>query len=112
MWTTFIIENPIVQAEEAKQPEKVEFMWDDYHRQQLAEVEDEAEDDWDEDWGPKTTKKALSSSTSVNFRAGWRRDCVLSGQEYQRAANAARFVMCAVGRIRASAIRQHHRQLF
>ena len=47
---TFIIENPIVQAEEAKQPEKVEFMWDDYHRQQLAEVEDEAEDDWDDDW--------------------------------------------------------------
>ena len=31
---TFIIENPVVQAEEAKQPEKVEFMWDDYHRQQ------------------------------------------------------------------------------
>ncbi len=26
---TFIIENPVVQAEEAKQPEKVEFMWDD-----------------------------------------------------------------------------------
>ena len=25
-------------------------MWDDYHRQQLAEVEDEAEDDWDDDW--------------------------------------------------------------
>lgn len=47
---TFIIENPIVQADEAKQPEKVEFMWDDYHRQQLAEVEDEAEDDWDDDW--------------------------------------------------------------
>ncbi|VEB89719.1 Uncharacterised protein [Citrobacter koseri] len=23
---------------------------DDYHRQQLAEVEDEAEDDWDDDW--------------------------------------------------------------
>ena len=38
---TFIIENPIVQVEEAKQPEKVEFMWDDYHRQQLEELEAE-----------------------------------------------------------------------
>jgi len=49
---TFIIENPLVQAEEAKQPEKVEFMWDDYHRQQLedAEVEeDDEDDDWDEE---------------------------------------------------------------
>ena len=49
---TFIIENPLVQAEEAKQPEKVEFMWDDYHRQQLeeADVEDDDEDDdWDEE---------------------------------------------------------------
>ena len=27
-------------------------MWDDYHRQQLEEVEAEAEDDedWDDDW--------------------------------------------------------------
>ncbi|MEX0577564.1 GTPase ObgE, partial [Enterobacter cloacae subsp. cloacae] len=47
---TFIIENPVVQAEEAKQPEKVEFMWDDYHRQQLEELEAEEEDDWDDDW--------------------------------------------------------------
>ena len=50
---TFIIENPVVQAEEAKQPEKVEFMWDDYHRQQLDEVAAEAEEDdedWDDDW--------------------------------------------------------------
>jgi GTP-binding protein len=48
---TFIIENPIVQAEEVKQPEKVEFMWDDYHRQQLEELEAEEDDeDWDDDW--------------------------------------------------------------
>ena len=49
---TFIIENPIVQAEEEQKPEKVEFMWDDYHRQQLEEAEAEAEDDedWDDDW--------------------------------------------------------------
>ena len=47
----FIIENPITQAEEAAQPEKVEFMWDDYHRQQLDEVAAEAEDEeWDDDW--------------------------------------------------------------
>ena len=47
----FIIENPIAQEEEAKQPEKVEFMWDDYHRQQLDEVAAEAEDEeWDDDW--------------------------------------------------------------
>jgi hypothetical protein len=36
---------PALQAEEAKQPEKVEFMWDDYHRQQLEELEAEEEDD-------------------------------------------------------------------
>ncbi|MXF78699.1 GTPase ObgE, partial [Escherichia coli] len=37
--------------EEAKQPEKVEFMWDDYHRQQLEELEAEEDDeDWDDDW--------------------------------------------------------------
>ena len=42
-------ENPVVQAEEAKQPEKVEFMWDDYHRQQLEEIAEEDDEDWDED---------------------------------------------------------------
>ena len=25
-------------------------MWDDYHRQQLEELEAEEEDDWDDDW--------------------------------------------------------------
>lgn len=53
---TFIIENSVVQAEEAKQPEKVEFMWDDYHRQQLEEIAEEDDEDWD-DWDEKTTKK-------------------------------------------------------
>lgn len=47
---TFIIENPVVQAEEAKQPEKVEFMWDDYHRQQLEEIAEEDDEDWDDNW--------------------------------------------------------------
>ncbi|VTP80546.1 GTP-binding protein Obg [Leclercia adecarboxylata] len=41
----------MTQAEEAKQPEKVEFMWDDYHRQQLEEqVVEEDDEDWDDDW--------------------------------------------------------------
>ena len=30
-------------------PEKVEFMWDDYHKEQLSEAED-LDDDWDDDW--------------------------------------------------------------
>ncbi|NJD85174.1 hypothetical protein EWM60_05935 [Candidatus Erwinia dacicola] len=36
---------------DGEQPEKVEFMWDDYHRQQLKEAHPEVEedDDWDED---------------------------------------------------------------
>src|SRR5476649_235982 len=46
----FINENPKHMAVEAAVPEKVEFMWDDYHREQLAEVEAEEDDeDWD-DW--------------------------------------------------------------
>lgn len=49
---SFINANPKEEAEEEKKPEKVEFMWDDYHRQQLAEAEAEAaeDDDWDDDW--------------------------------------------------------------
>ncbi|CAQ86129.1 MULTISPECIES: Obg family GTPase CgtA [Photorhabdus] len=31
------------------QPEKVEFMWDDYHKEQLNQVS-ETDDDWDDDW--------------------------------------------------------------
>ncbi|MCW7547220.1 Obg family GTPase CgtA [Photorhabdus sp. APURE] len=30
-------------------PEKVEFMWDDYHKKQLEQVS-EIDDDWDDDW--------------------------------------------------------------
>ncbi len=49
---SFINANPKEAEMEEKQPEKVEFMWDDYHRQQLeeAEVAVEEDDDWDEDW--------------------------------------------------------------
>lgn len=48
---SFIIANPKEAELEAKQPEKVEFMWDDYHRQQLEEAQPvEEDDDWDDDW--------------------------------------------------------------
>ncbi|MFU9135312.1 Obg family GTPase CgtA [Erwinia tasmaniensis] len=47
---SFIIANPKEAELEAKQPEKVEFMWDDYHRQQLEEAEaEEDDDDWDDE---------------------------------------------------------------
>ncbi|WP_294911572.1 Obg family GTPase CgtA [Tatumella sp. UBA2305] len=51
---SFINANPKQAEEEEKKPEKVEFMWDDYHRETLennaqAEEEDEDWDDWDED---------------------------------------------------------------
>ncbi|WP_145539395.1 Obg family GTPase CgtA [Yersinia kristensenii] len=48
----FINSQPKEMAIAESAPEKVEFMWDDYHREQLAEVEAEAEDeddDWDEE---------------------------------------------------------------
>ncbi len=52
---SFINANPKEAEEAQKQPEKVEFMWDDYHRQQLEEAEAESaveveDDDWDDDW--------------------------------------------------------------
>lgn len=49
---SFMNANPKEAELEAKQPEKVEFMWDDYHRQQLeeAQVPVEEDDDWDDDW--------------------------------------------------------------
>lgn len=46
----FIIANPGVSKEQIEQSEKVEFMWDDYHRQQIEEIESEAEEEWDDDW--------------------------------------------------------------
>ncbi|NHB89422.1 Obg family GTPase CgtA [Photorhabdus tasmaniensis] len=36
-------------TEDEAQPEKVEFMWDDYHKEQLEQVS-AADDDWDDDW--------------------------------------------------------------
>lgn len=49
---SFIIANPKEAEAEESKPEKVEFMWDDYHREQLAEAQSEVEedDDWDDDW--------------------------------------------------------------
>ncbi|POE10078.1 GTPase ObgE [Pectobacterium odoriferum] len=46
----FLKANPKVTAIAESTPEKVEFMWDDYHREQLAEIEKEAEEEWDDDW--------------------------------------------------------------
>ena len=34
----------------AQQPERVEFKWDDYHKEQLAQVAEEDADDDDDDW--------------------------------------------------------------
>ncbi|CNF65046.1 GTPase ObgE [Yersinia enterocolitica] len=47
----FLNSQPKAMAIAESAPEKVEFMWDDYHREQLAEVEAESEDDddWDEE---------------------------------------------------------------
>ncbi|KPD04239.1 Obg family GTPase CgtA [Moellerella wisconsensis] len=39
----------MVTTDDESQPEKVEFMWDDYHKEQLASTEDDIDDDWD-DW--------------------------------------------------------------
>lgn len=46
----FLETQPKALTDEVKTPEKVEFMWDDYHREQLAAVESEAEEEWDDDW--------------------------------------------------------------
>ena len=34
----------------AQQPDRVEFMWDDYHKQAIQEAEQEVDDDDDDDW--------------------------------------------------------------
>ncbi|AJJ64763.1 Obg family GTPase CgtA [Yersinia aldovae] len=46
----FLNTQPKAMAIVESEPEKVEFMWDDYHREQLAEVEAEAESEDDDDW--------------------------------------------------------------
>ncbi|OON39194.1 GTPase ObgE [Izhakiella australiensis] len=48
---SFLVANPKQLEEEAPQAaEKVEFMWDDYHREQLEAAQEVEEDDWDDDW--------------------------------------------------------------
>ncbi len=48
---SFIIANPKEAELEEKQPEKVAFMWDDYHREALETAQEvEEDDDWDDDW--------------------------------------------------------------
>ncbi|MBS0969190.1 Obg family GTPase CgtA [Chimaeribacter arupi] len=47
---SFLNTQPREMAIEESKPEKAEFMWDDYHREQLAEAEAEAEEEWDDDW--------------------------------------------------------------
>ncbi|WP_075182992.1 Obg family GTPase CgtA [Pantoea sp. 1.19] len=48
---SFINAHPKDVELEEKRAEKAEFMWDDYHRQQLEEAQAEVEDDdWDDDW--------------------------------------------------------------
>lgn len=42
---TFLNQHPRTMPEQENQPQKAEFMWDDYHRQQLAEVEKNDSDD-------------------------------------------------------------------
>ncbi|MBK5073646.1 Obg family GTPase CgtA [Budviciaceae bacterium BWR-B9] len=47
---SFLNAHPKTMAIEEKSPEKVEFMWDDYHRTQLEEPEPHVdEEDWDDD---------------------------------------------------------------
>ncbi|QIZ52487.1 Obg family GTPase CgtA [Dickeya zeae] len=47
----FLETQPKAMAEvESKAPEKVDFMWDDYHREQLEAAQAEAEEEWDDDW--------------------------------------------------------------
>ncbi|WP_313118667.1 Obg family GTPase CgtA [Pantoea septica] len=47
---SFINANPKEAEEEEKKPEKVEFMWDDYHRETMESVVEEEDEEWDDDW--------------------------------------------------------------
>ncbi|MBW7982791.1 Obg family GTPase CgtA [Enterobacillus tribolii] len=46
----FLESQPRETEEQKESAEKVEFMWDDYHREQLEKVSEEAEEEWDDDW--------------------------------------------------------------
>ncbi|KHE01984.1 GTPase CgtA [Pantoea stewartii] len=47
---SFINANPKEADVEEKQPEKVEFMWDDYHKEALENATVEDDEEWDDDW--------------------------------------------------------------
>ncbi|WP_313652882.1 Obg family GTPase CgtA [Pantoea sp.] len=47
---SFINANPKEAELEEKQPEKVEFMWDDYHKETLENAAEAEDEEWDDDW--------------------------------------------------------------
>ncbi|HCP25306.1 Obg family GTPase CgtA [Pantoea ananatis] len=47
---SFINANPKDADVEEKQPEKVEFMWDDYHKEAIETAAVEEDEEWDDDW--------------------------------------------------------------
>ena len=64
---TFIIENPIVQAEEEQKPEKVEFMWTTITVSSLKRPKPKQKmTKTGMTTGMRTTKKASNSSTNAN----------------------------------------------
>lgn len=46
----FINANPKEAELEEKQPEKVEFMWDDYHKETIENTVEVEDEEWDDDW--------------------------------------------------------------
>ncbi|MCT2418642.1 Obg family GTPase CgtA [Pantoea sp. XY16] len=47
---SFINANPKEAELEEKQPEKVEFMWDDYHKETIENTVEVEDEEWDDDW--------------------------------------------------------------
>jgi len=47
---SFINANPKEVELEEKQPEKVEFMWDDYHKETIENTVEVEDEEWDDDW--------------------------------------------------------------
>ncbi|WP_337011253.1 Obg family GTPase CgtA [Pantoea sp. AS142] len=47
---SFINANPKEAELEQKQPEKVEFMWDDYHKETIENTVEVEDEEWDDDW--------------------------------------------------------------
>jgi len=47
---SFINANPKKAELEEKQPEKVEFMWDDYHKETIENTVEVEDEEWDDDW--------------------------------------------------------------